>query len=183
MRNPKNLGEAVRGALKEKDLTQEYLAGRVHVDRTSISKYINGHTPMPNDIKSEIVICLDDPLVRNFAYGTPTFSVYIDNDNFDAFRSNHRGIKEMKEAISAIEKALNFIDSIDNIDQLEADQKKEFEQTLKEVMDAEILCRTITIRAKKDLNVNTDPIAKRCIRELVDLGLVSKPLARSQGAL
>ena len=183
MRNPKNLGEAVRFALKENNLIQEDLAREVHVDRTSISKYLNGRTPMPGDIKKDIVVYLGDSFVRNFAYGTPTYSVYVDNDNFDAFRSNHRGIKEMKEAIAAIEKALNFIDKIDDIDQLNSEKKKEFEQTLKEVMDVEIICRTITMKADKDLGVDIDPIAKECVLDYIKSGLISKELARSQGAL
>ena len=176
MRNPKNLGEAVRFALKENNLIQEDLAREVHVDRTSISKYLNGRTPMPGDIKKDIVVYLGDSFVRNFAYGTPTYSVYVDNDN-------HRVIKEMKEAIAAIEKALNFIDKIDDIDQLSPEKKKEFEQTLKEVMDVEIICRTITMKADKDLGVDIDPIAKECVLDYIKSGLISKELARSQGAL
>lgn len=183
MRNPKNLGEAVKGALKERNLTQEYLAGRLHVDRTSVSKYINGHTPIPNDIKSEIVVCLNDPYVKNFAYGTPTFSVYYDNDNFDAFRSNHRGIKEMKEAITAIEKALNFIDSVKNINDLSKEKQEELKDTLKEVIDVEIICRTISILAGHDLGVDINPIAKKAILEAVKNGLISKEQVRAQGAI
>ncbi|OEG62187.1 MAG: hypothetical protein BHK79_02775 [Halanaerobium sp. MDAL1] len=183
MRNPKNLEEAVRGAMKIKDLRQEDLARRVHVDRTSISKYLNGHTPMPNDIKGEIVVCLRDPFVKNFAYGTPTFSVYIDNDNFDAFKSNHMGIKEMKEAIAAIEKAMNFIATIKNINDLSKEKQEEFKQTLKEVKDVEIICRTISILAGSELSVDIEEVARKSILNLIKDGLVSREQARAQGVI
>jgi len=39
------------------------------------------------------------------------------------------------------------------------------------------------MKADKDLGVDIDPIAKECVLDYIKSGLISKELARSQGAL
>lgn len=67
-------------------MSQQELAKKIHVDRTTVGKYENGKRRIPKDIRPELAKALDDPVVYFAAEEEATGGVtlpYLDGDKID----------------------------------------------------------------------------------------------------
>lgn len=136
------VGDAIRKELKRKNLTQEKYSKRLGVDRTALSKYINGHLNVPQDIKNKLIKDSSNAQLL-LAFGGSTFQgVELDKINKTFYASSNKLIEELEEIIESIKKVQKFSHNIDSIDDLTDEQKEEFEKLLEEVGDGYFACFT-----------------------------------------
>ena len=102
MRQARTLGDAIREGMKRKGLTQNQVARYLNIDRTTLSKYVNGHLNIPDDIKRKLVAYLHNPVLRIKVYGTTSSNVVFDKAQIEFYRSAVKAIEEFEEAISSI---------------------------------------------------------------------------------
>lgn len=134
------IGEAIRDELKREGLTQEKASNRLGVDRTALSKYINGHLNVPSDIKNKLIS--DSNNAQLFlAFNGSTFKcVDLDGINKSFYTSSNKLIEELEEIIESIKKVQRFSHNIDSIEELNEKQTKDFEKMQEEIGDGFIAC-------------------------------------------
>lgn len=146
----KNVGEELAKARKRKGLSQEKLALELPVSRESLAKYEIGSRKIPDDIRDDIAIAVDDVeyyfVTWNAAAGEVAIP-YLDGDYIDKHPSSMM-ILTKKETSEALENLESFCWYKPNhcINDLE---KKQLKQAMFEILDAAtslvnlvgILCR------------------------------------------
>ncbi|TDO92300.1 helix-turn-helix protein [Halanaerobium saccharolyticum] len=160
----RTLGDAIKDAVAAKGLTQEQVSRQVGIDRTTLSKYMNNHVDVPNDIKRSLVSYLSDPVLRIKFYGTTSSNIVFDKAHLEFYKSGLKAIEEFKEAIESIEEVLNFAYNINSEEELTDDQMEKFEKMLDEIEDANHACDMVDITAA-ELGADLDARNRRCYKK------------------
>lgn len=152
------VGEELAKARKRKGLTQEELAWKLPVSRESLAKYEIGTRKIPDDLRDDIAVAVDDVeyyfVTWNAAAGEVAIP-FLDGDYIDKHPSSMMILakKETREALENLEsicwyKPTNCLDEI---------EKKQLKQAMFEILDAAtslvnligILCRDYKFSMKK----------------------------------
>lgn len=161
MTQSKTLGEAIKKGMKAQGLKQSQVAKMLHIDRTTLSKYINGHLNIPKDIKRKLVGYLQNPVLRIKVYGTTSSNIFFDRAQIEFYKTSIKAIEEYEEAIQSIKKVLNFAYNINSEEELDKQQKEKFEKMLDEIEDANHACDMLDI-ATAELGADLEERNKRC---------------------
>ena len=175
MTQSKTLGEVIRTAMKKKGITQNQLAKKMCVDRTTLSKYMNGHLNTPYDIKRKLVVYLKDPILRIKVHGTTSSNVVYDKLNFELYLLAVKAIEEFQKATKSIEEVLHFAYNIESKSQMSNNQKNIFEQMLDDIEDANHACDMMDVAAT-DLGADLEERNKRCYERYLKNGYISREL-------
>lgn len=172
MTQSKILGKTVIKIMKENGLRQQDLARILHIDRTTLSKYLNGHLRMPGEIEKEIVDYLHNPILRIMVYGTTSSNIIFDQVKIEFYRSAVKAIEEFEEAIESIKLVLDFAYNFDSISDLNENQLEKFKKMLEEVEDANHGCDMLDIAAAK-LGANLEERNKKCYKKYINRGYLT----------
>jgi len=131
------VGEELAKARKRKGLSQEKLALELPVSRESLAKYEIGTRNIPDDLRDDIAIALDDVEYYFVTWSAAAGEVaipYLDGDYIDKHPSSMM-ILTKKETSEALENLENVCWYKPNhcIDDLE---KKQLKQAMFEILDA-----------------------------------------------
>lgn len=169
----KVIGEIIREEMKKAGITQDQLGRIMGVDRSLISKYINGHIKLTDQIIAEIADAIDSPLLMILAAGTTSISrLVFDQVKVDFYITGMKAIEEMEEAIEDIKKVMQFAYNIDTIEDLSQEQRKAFEHMLDEVEDANHALDMLDMAAKK-MGADLKARNKRCLLKYQAKGYIS----------
>lgn len=166
------IGESIRKAMKVQGLTQSQVARHINVDRTTLSKYINGHLNVPEDILRELVEYLKSPVLRIKVYGTTSSNIVLDKVHIEFYKSALKAVEEFEEAVRSINKVLSFAYNINSLDEMNKEQKKQFEHMLDEIEDANHACDMLDVAAA-DLGADLDKRNKRCYKKYLERGYLT----------
>lgn len=169
----RTLGDAIKEAVAAKGLTQEQVSRQVGIDRTTLSKYMNNHVDVPNDIKRRLVSYLSDPVLRIKFYGTTSSNIVFDQAHLEFYKSGLKAIEEFKEAIESIEEVLNFAYNINSKEELTDDQLEKFKRMLDEIEDANHACDMVDVTAAK-LGADLDARNQRCYKKYRSRGYLEE---------
>jgi transcriptional regulator with XRE-family HTH domain len=169
----RTLGDAIKDAVAAKGLTQKQVSRQVGVDRTMLSKYINNHVDVPNDIKRRLVSYLSDPVLRIKFYGTTSSNIVFDKAHLEFYKSGLKAIEEFKEAIESIEQVMDFAYNINSKADLTAEQDEKFEKMLDEIEDANHVCDMLDIAAA-ELGADLDARNRRCYEKYRSRGYLEE---------
>jgi transcriptional regulator with XRE-family HTH domain len=150
--------------MKIRGTTQEDLANEVGVDRTTISKYINGHINVPIDVLDNIATALDSPELKILAFGTTSQGLIFDQVKLEFYVTAVKAIEEFKEAVEDIEKALLIAYNIDSIEELDQDQQEKFNHMLDSLEDSRHVINMLDICAH-GLGADLEERNKRCLQK------------------
>jgi transcriptional regulator with XRE-family HTH domain len=150
--------------MKIRGTTQEDLANEVGVDRTTISKYINGHINVPIDVLDNIATALDSPELKILAFGTTSKGLIFDQVKLEFYVTAVKAIEEFKEAVEDIEKALLIAYNIDSIEELDQAQQEKFNHMLDSLEDSRHVINMLDICAH-GLGADLEERNKRCLQK------------------
>jgi transcriptional regulator with XRE-family HTH domain len=168
----RTLGEAIRDGMKAKGLKQNQVARMLNIDRTTLSKYINGHLTIPDDIKRKLVAYLQNPVLRIKVYGTTSSNIVFDKAQIEFYKTSIKAIEEFEEAIQSIRDVLKFAYNIKSEDEMTDEQKVKFQRMLDEIEDANHVCDMLDIAAS-DLGADLEERNRRCYQKYLSRGYLS----------
>lgn len=105
-------GELLREEMKRLGWTQERLGKQVGIDKTSISKYINGHVAIPHDILARAAKAMNSIRLTLLANGTTTTPLLFDRVKLEFFVTVCKARQEHMEAVEACDRVLEFAHNI-----------------------------------------------------------------------
>jgi transcriptional regulator with XRE-family HTH domain len=173
MRQSRTLGDAIREGMKKKGLTQAQVARYLDIDRTTLSKYMNGHLNIPDHIKRKLVSYLQNPILRIKVYGTTSANIVFDKAQIEFYRSAVKAIEEFEEAITSIKDVLAFAHNVNSKSEMTENQQEKFEHMLDEIEDANHACDMLDV-ASEDLGADLEKRNKRCTDKYYSRGYLSR---------
>lgn len=172
MTHSKTLGEAIKTGMKAQGLKQSQVARMLNIDRTTLSKYINGHLNIPDNIKRKLVRYLKNPVLRIKVYGTTSSNIFFDRAQIEFYKTSIKAIEEYEEAIQSIRKVLKFAYNINSEEEMDKKQKEKFKHMLDDIEDANHVCDMMDIAAAK-LGADLEERNKRCYQKYLERGYLS----------
>jgi len=172
MMETRTLGDAIREGMRKKGLTQSQVARMLNIDRTTLSKYMNGHLNIPDDIKRKLVGYLQHPVLRIKVFGTTSGNLVFDKAKIEFYESSLKAIEEFEEAISSIKEVLRFAYNVSSKKEMTEEQQEKFEIMLDDIEDANHACDMLDIAAA-DLGADLEERNKRCYEKYVSRGYLT----------
>lgn len=172
MMETRTLGDAIREGMSKKGLTQSQVARMLNIDRTTLSKYMNGHLNIPDDIKRKLVGYLQHPVLRIKVFGTTSGNLVFDKAKIEFYHSVVKAIEEFEEAIKSINEVLRFAYNVNSKNEMTEEQQEKFEIMLDEIEDANHACDMIDVAAA-ELGADLDERNKRCYEKYLSRGYLS----------
>lgn len=117
-----NIGELIRKEMKKYNKTQAEVARAVGLDRSTISKYINGKVNIPNDVFKKIATAVNSPILIKKAFGTTQTNVVFDIDYNKFYEILHRAKLEAEELIEQINRVMMNCYNTNHINDMSQDK-------------------------------------------------------------
>lgn len=165
------LGKMVREEIKKVGLTHKQVAKHLGIDRTTLSKYINGHLPFPDDIRDKLLDYLKSPRLRILVKGTTSTNIIFNKVKIEFYVTAMKTIQEHKEAIEAIENVLNFAYNINSTNDMTEKQLQQFNYMLDQNEDSNHACDMLDIAAH-ELGADLKARNERCLKKYIDRGYI-----------
>jgi transcriptional regulator with XRE-family HTH domain len=166
------IGEAIREELKREGLTQEKASKELGVDRTALSKYINGHLNVPSDIKNKMINDTNSARLLLAFNGSTFRCVDLDGVKKDFYTSSNKLIEELEEIIESIKKVQKFFHNAESIEDLNDKQVEKIEKMMEEVGDGFFACITIDSICS-DMGADLKKRNLRCLIKYHERGYLS----------
>lgn len=133
--------------MSKKGITQKALERVVGVDRTIISRYINGHLDIPRDVLNLIANYLNSQRLKIIANGTTVPTYLFDSDAVIQKPCNTlmKAREKHKEAIKAIDEALPHIVNLTNFKDCPKEAKEKIDQMMDKEFDSNQVSDTVDV--------------------------------------
>ena len=128
-------GSIIQKERKKEGLSQQQLANQIGIDRTTLSKYVNGRSRIPDHILESIANILDSPIIQIMVRGTTVNNIIFDQIHTDFYVSAQKYLEEMEELKEKIQEVMRFAYNLESIDDLSEEQLEKFNEMLDENED------------------------------------------------